>query len=195
MKSFIALLLCIAPLFAEIASGNTAPAFTLKNQDGVEVSLGDYKGKVVILEWVNFGCPFVRKFYDGGEMQRLQAQAKKDGVVWLSINSSAEGKQGYYDAAGLKSKLAEEKAVPEHYLLDTKGDVGRSYGAKVTPHLYVINAEGILVYQGAIDSLKSTKASDIPLATNYVLEALKAIAAGKPMEPSSTAAYGCGVKY
>ena len=128
-------------------------------------------------------------------MQRLQAQAKKDGAVWLSINSSADGKQGHYDGAGLKSRLAEEKTVPEHYLLDTKGDVGRSYGAKVTPHMYVINAEGVLVYQGAIDSIKSTKASDIPLATNYVLETLKAIAAGKPMEPSSTTAYGCSVKY
>jgi peroxiredoxin len=195
MKTFAFLLLITSIAFAEIKSGDSAPDFTLKNQDGKDITLADYLGKTVVLEWVNFGCPFVKKFYEVGEMQRLQTQAKKDGVIWLSINSSAKGKQGFFDKSSLKTQLAKEKITSSHYLLDTNGNVGRLYGAKVTPHMYVIGPKGTLVYQGAIDSIRSTKASDIPKAKNYIVEALKAVKAGIDLAKTETKAYGCGIKY
>lgn len=189
-------LLSIAPLAAAgVKTGEAAPDFVLVNQNGESVKLSDLKGKTVVLEWINFDCPFVKKFYAGGEMQRLQKAAAADGVVWLSINSSAPGKQGNFDPESLKARMAKEGALPAHYLQDSEGLVGRRYAAKTTPHMFVIDAEGTLVYQGAIDSIRSVKAADIPKATNHVVAALEALKAGKPVAQGKTKPYGCSVKY
>ncbi|MBI4569057.1 MAG: thioredoxin family protein [Planctomycetes bacterium] len=172
-----------------------APAFTLTDHTGKAHTLADYKGKTVVLEWINYDCPIVRKHYDGGNMQALQKKYTEKGVVWLCVNSSAKGKQGYFEGDKLKERIEKEKGSQTAYLLDTKGAVGRAYGAKATPHMYVITAEGVLVYMGAIDSIPSGKKEDIAKATNYVDAALTAVLAGKPVEKQVTEAYGCAVKY
>lgn len=195
MKILIFLLLGLTPIFAAVKSGDQAPPFELKNQDGETVRLSDFKDKIVVLEWTNYECPFVKKFYHSGKMQELQTDAKAKGVVWLSINSSAEGKQGHFDKETLKTRKVEEKANPNHYLVDADGKVGKLYGAKTTPHMFIIDSSGALAYQGAIDSIRSTKAKDIPKATNYVAEALEAVMKGKAVAKSKTTSYGCSVKY
>ncbi len=172
-----------------------APAFTLMDQDGKSHSLSDFKGKVVVLEWVNFGCPFVRKHYDSGNMQKLQKDYTAKGVVWLSVSSSAPGKQGYFEADELKQRLTTEKSVPTAYLIDADGTVGKAYGAKTTPHMYVINKEGVLEYAGAIDDIASTDVDDVAKAKSYVSASLDALMAGKEVPVKSTKPYGCGVKY
>lgn len=182
-------------LVAGVTSGQPAPDFTLPGVDGKMHSLSDHKGSFVVLEWVNFDCPFVKKFYGSDTMQKLQADYKAKGVVWLSIVSSAPGKQGHLDAETAPARIAQEKAQPSAFLLDPSGEVGRLYGAKTTPHMFVIDSEGTLIYQGAIDSVRSTKAQDIPIATNYVTDALDAAMNGQPVPTSETKAYGCSVKY
>jgi peroxiredoxin len=172
-----------------------APAFTLTDSNGKAHSLSDFAGKVVVLEWINHDCPFVKKHYDKGNMQALQKEATDKGAVWLSICSSAEGKQGYQTAEG-HNKLAKEKGSnATAILIDADGKVGKAYKAETTPHLYVISAEGKLVYQGAIDDKRSTDAADIATSKNYVREALAAVWEGKPVAEAKTKAYGCGVKY
>ena len=180
---------------AEVTTGAAAPDFTLTDTSGTSHNLSDFKGKVVVLEWVNHGCPFVVKHYSPGNMQGLQADYTSKGVVWLSICSSAEGKQGYYTAEGWQKLNAEKGGKATAILLDPEGTVGKLYGAKTTPHMYVINAEGTLVYQGAIDDKPSTDSDDIPGAKNYVKAALDEVLAGKPVTIGQTKPYGCGVKY
>lgn len=175
--------------------GKAAPAFQLTDLDGKTVRLADFKGKFVVLEWVNFDCPFVRKHYGSENMQKLQKAYTGKDVVWITINSSAPGKQGHLTADEAKEITAEEGASPTRFLLDPKGVTGRAYGAKTTPHMYVIDPKGKLLYNGAIDDKASTKVADIPTSKNYVVAALDAAMAGKPVELATTKPYGCSVKY
>jgi hypothetical protein len=179
----------------EVANGQPAPGFTLISSEGKEVALSQFRGKTVVLEWVNFGCPFVKKFYGSGEMQRLQKEAAGKGVVWLSICSSAPGRQGYIPPENLAAEVKAQGVASTAYLADSDGKTGRAYGAKTTPHLFVINPEGNVVYQGAIDSIESAKPEDIGRAANYVRLALEETLAGKPVTVAQTKSYGCSVKY
>lgn len=183
------------PLVAAQKTGQQAANFTLTNAYGKRVSLNQFRGKTVVLEWHNPGCPFVQKHYDSGNMQRTQAAARKQGVVWLSINSGAKGKQGYMSGKQAAALIKKEKAQPSHYLFDRDGSVGKLYGARTTPHMYIINAKGILVYQGGIDSIPSAKVDDIKKARNHVTGALNEIAAGKAVSVKRSRPYGCSVKY
>lgn len=180
---------------AEVKNGGAAPEFTLADTKGVSHKLSDFKGKYVVLEWVNHGCPFVVKHYRGGNMQSLQKAQTAEGVIWLSICSSAEGKQGHMSSEDWNKKVEETGSAPTAVLIDEDGSVGKMYGAKVTPHMYVIDPEGLLIYQGAIDSIKSTNAEDVADAKNYVVEALSQHKAGQEIAVPQTQAYGCGVKY
>lgn len=175
--------------------GAMAPDFTLTDAAGKSHTLSSYKGKWVVLEWVNYDCPFVKKHYDSGNMQKLQKAALDKGAVWFSINSSAPGKQGHFEGAALTKRIADAKAAPAAYLIDADGKVGMEYKAKTTPTMFVINPEGKVVYAGAIDDKASTDQEDVPTATNYVTAALEAGMAGKVVQTSSTRSYGCGVKY
>jgi len=175
--------------------GQPAPDFTLMDSNGAKRSLSDLKGKVVVLEWVNFECPFVGKHYGSGNMQKLQKAYTGKGVVWLSINSSAEGKQGYFAPDKINALMKEKGAAPTAYLIDADGAVGRAYGAKTTPHMYVIDAKGSLIYAGGIDDTPSTDQADVPKARNFVSAALDEALAGKPVTTASSTPYGCSVKY
>jgi hypothetical protein len=176
--------------------GEAAPAFTLTDIKGVTHNLSDFKGKTVVLEWVNPECPFVVKHYEkSNNIPTLQKAATADGVVWLSINSAAAGKQGDFDAAEVAAWSAKTNAAPTAYLRDSDGKVGKAYGAKTTPQIYVINAAGTLVYNGAIDSIRSADAADIAKAENFAAAALAAVKTGKPVEKATTQPYGCSVKY
>jgi peroxiredoxin len=194
-KALFILLAATAIANAEVSIGQPAPDFTLTNCEGKKVSLSDYKGKVVVLEWVNHGCPFVVKHYGSGNMQKLQADATAKGVVWLSICSSAPGKQGHATPADAQKKCAETQSAATAYLFDESGEVGKTYSAKVTPEMYAIDTNGVLVYHGAIDDKKSTNPGDIAGAKNYVAAALDEVLAGKPVSTPKTDAYGCSVKY
>jgi peroxiredoxin len=191
----MALMMAVSAAFAQVNNGEAAPEFTLTDTGGTSHNLSDFRGKYVVLEWVNHGCPFVVKFYQPGEMQRLQAQAAADGVVWLSICSSAEGKQGHMSNDEWNEKIEASGTAAAAVLIDEDGAVGKLYGAKVTPHMYVIDPEGILVYQGAIDSIRSTDSADIEQAENYVMAALAQHKAGEEIVNAQTQAYGCSVKY
>lgn len=175
--------------------GKTAPNFKGTDTKGREQTLSQYKGKTVVLEWTNIDCPYVHKHYESGNMQALQKEAAADGVIWLSIASSAIGKEGYYGADESNKWMADRHATPTARILDPTGVIGHMYGAKTTPHMFVINPKGTLVYSGAIDSDDSFKPETIATATNYVREALKSIKAGTPVKVSSTKSYGCSVKY
>lgn len=173
-----------------------APDFTLTDSHGKSHTLSQYQGKIVVLEWVNFGCPFVRKHYNGKNMQALQQKYTAEDIVWLSICSSAPGKQGYYESnAELNEKLAEEGHEASAYLIDASGEVGKIYNAKTTPHMYIINKEGSLVYGGAIDDKPTTRLEDLKSANNYVSEKLDILIAGNRVDPETTQPYGCGIKY
>lgn len=197
MKKLVAFLVLLsAPALASAPQINQpAPAFTAKAADGSSVSLADYAGKTVVLEWTNHGCPFVKKFYGAGKMQALQKTATDEGAIWLRVISSAEGKQGNLSAEEAIAKAVQQHAAATHTLLDATGALGKLYGAKTTPHLFVINEKGVLIYKGAIDSIPSPNADDIKVATNYVSAALAAIKAGKLPSVQETKSYGCGVKY
>lgn len=175
--------------------GDAAPAFREANTAGKEISLADFKGKTVILEWTNDGCPFVQKHYNSQNMQKTQAAATKDGVIWLSVISSKPGAQGHVDGARAGKLTADRGAKPTHVLLDPDGSMGRAYGAKTTPHIYIITPDGKVGYNGAIDSIKSNKVEDVPKATNYVTAALVSLKSGKAPDPALTVPYGCDVKY
>ena len=172
-----------------------APNFTLKDFNGKSYNLSDFKGKYVVLEWINFGCPFVKKHYNSGNMQALQKKYTEKDVVWLSICSSAEGKQGYYAAKDLASVTEEHGIKSTAYLLDESGEVGKLYDAKTTPHMYIINPEGILIYAGAIDDKRSTDVADVKTANNYVSAILDDCLTGKKVDSKATTPYGCSVKY
>jgi peroxiredoxin len=177
------------------AVGQPAPDFSLSDSNGARHDLSSLKGKFVVLEWVNFECPFVQKHYGSGNMQKLQKAYTGKGVVWLSVNTSAPGKQGNYAPAEINAKLKASGASPSAYLMDTEGSLGKAYGAKTTPHMYVIDPKGTLVYAGAIDDKPSTDQSDIAGARNYVAAALDEAMAGKPVTTAASQPYGCGVKY
>jgi peroxiredoxin len=185
----------VANALQEPAVGSPAPAFTLTDTKGKQHKLADFKGKYVVLEWVNFGCPFVKKHYGSGNMQATQKKAVDKGVVWLSVCSSADGKQGHMEADEWNEQIAERKLASTAVLLDESGAVGKTYGAKTTPHMYIINPAGVLIYKGAIDDKPSTNQDDIPGARNHVLAALDESLAGKPVSMASTTPYGCSVKY
>lgn len=179
----------------DVAIGAMAPGFTLTDTQGRTNTLAIAKGKFVVLEWINPDCPFVRKHYDSGNMQKLQRQYTAKGVIWYSVCSSAAGKQGHYPADQWQALTREKSAAPTAVLLDADGQVGHLYGAKTTPHIFVIDPEGKLIYRGAIDDKASTKQEDIPTARNYLAEALDAAMAGKPVTTPATQSYGCSVKY
>ncbi len=181
--------------FAEPEIGQAAPDFTLSASDGKTYHLTDFKGKFVVLEWFNKDCPFVKKHYGSGNMQKLQETYLHKGVVWLSICSSAPGKQGYMNKAETVQERITDKVRSTASLMDPTGKVGRAYGAKTTPHMFIVNAEGNLIYKGAIDDNNSPDPADIPKSKNYVAEALDAALAKKPVPTPSTQPYGCSVKY
>ena len=175
--------------------GQPAPDFALKDTSGKTVRLSDFKGKHVVLEWTNPGCPFVRKHYDSGNMPATQKDAIDHAVVWLSINSTAKASGDYLPPAALAHWLHERKGVATAVLMDEEGTVGKSYGARTTPHLYIVNPQGQLIYAGGIDSIPSARPADIEKATNYVKVGLGEALAGKPISAATTAPYGCSIKY
>lgn len=179
------------------ATGAAAPAFSGVTSAGETISLADFAGKTVVLEWTNDGCPFVKKHYatPPANMQTLQKSAAADDIVWISVISSAKGEQGHADAARANELTASRGAAPAHVVLDEAGTIGKLYGAKTTPHMFIITADGELAYDGAIDSKSSAKVEDIAKATNYVTAALEDIEAGRPVATPVTKPYGCSVKY
>ena len=197
MKSLIALLLLVSVNAFALTTGEPAPNFTLAglNPKAKDVSLADFKGKIVVLEWLNHGCPFVRKHYDSGNMQSLQKKYTDNNVIWLSIVSSAPGKQGHVNRDGAIKEKKDNKSSATDVLLDPTGKVGQLYGAKTTPHMYIIDKAGKLVYQGAIDDQPDTDKNSIAGAKNYVDSALSEIMAGKEVTAHTTKSYGCAVKY
>jgi peroxiredoxin len=180
---------------AKPAIGQPAPAFTGVDSKGRTVSLADLRGKTVVLEWTNDQCPYVQKHYGSGNMQRLQAEAAKEGVVWLSVISSAPGAEGHVTPAKADALTMSRKASPAHVLIDEKGTIGRLYEARTTPHMFVIDPQGTLVYMGGIDNRATTDWQDIGRATNYVRAALDAVKAGKPVPTPIARPYGCSIKY
>lgn len=184
-----------AAAWAAPSVGAPAPAFSAVDSNGKTVSLTDYKGKHVVLEWTNDGCPFVKKHYSSGNMQGLQKEFTAQNVVWLSVISSAPGQQGHVDGAAANKLTTTRGAAPTAVLLDPKGDLGRLYGAKTTPHLFVIDPAGKLEYAGGIDSIASPDAADISSATPFLKVALTEALAGKPISTPVTKPYGCSIKY
>ena len=189
------LALAAAGALASAVVGQPAPAFSAVDTSGKAVSLADFKGKHVVLEWINPGCPFVQKHYGAGNMQATQKEATASGVVWLAVNSTAEGASDYRKPADMAAWMQQQKAAATATLMDVDGKVGRAYGARTTPHMYVIDPKGLLVYAGAIDSKPTANPADIPGATNHVKAALAETLAGKPVTVASTRPYGCTVKY
>lgn len=188
---FFAAALCLAG----VASAAPAPDFSLPAADGGTHALADHRGRYVVLEWLNHGCPFVRKHYASGNMQALQERLTGQGVVWLSVVSSAPGKQGHDTPAGHLATAREKGSRATAILLDETGTAGRAYGARTTPQMVVIDPDGELVYQGAIDDRPTADPADVPGARNYVLAALDAARTGRPADPAVTQPYGCAVKY
>jgi peroxiredoxin len=192
---FCLLMLAAGAGHAAAKVGEPAPGFTLPGSDGKSYSLADFKGKYVVLEWTNHECPFVKKHYNSGNMQSQQKELTGKGAVWLSVISSAPGKQGHVDAATASALTRARAAAPTAVLLDPSGEVGRKYEAKTTPHMYIVAPDGRLIYMGGIDSVPSSDTDDIPGATPYVKVALAEAMAGKPVANASTKPYGCSIKY
>jgi peroxiredoxin len=184
----------VAPRAQAVQPGETAPTFSVVDSAGKTRTLGEFAGKTLVLEWTNDGCPYVQKHYETGNMQKLQREAAGDGVVWLSVISSAPGKQGHVDGKGADKLTQDRNAAPSAVLLDPTGAMGKAYGARTTPHMYVI-ADGKIAYQGAIDDKNSSKHETVQGARNYVREALAAVKAGGAPAVKATQAYGCTVKY
>ena len=177
------------------AVGQPAPDFSLTDTAGKLVRLSDFRGKHVVLEWTNPGCPFVRKHYGAGNMQALQREAAAKGVVWLAVNSTEPNSGDYLKPTQLAAWMTEQKAAPSATLMDEAGSVGQSYGARTTPHMYIVGPQGTLLYAGGIDSIPSSRVDDIKTATNYVRQSLTEALAGKPISTPVTKPYGCSVKY
>lgn len=190
-----ALVLSGGEAVASVATGAPAPAFSVQDANGATRTLAEFRGRTVILEWTNHGCPYVRKHYDSRNMQTLQQEAVADGIVWLQVISSARGEQGYLDAAGARARVQTDGAHPTATLLDPTGAMGRAYGATNTPQMFIINGEGVILYQGAIDDRPSARPASLEGATNYVRAALADIEAGRPVRTPTTTPYGCNVKY
>ncbi len=191
----LALILSTTIAMAAPKVGAAAPDFTGVDSTGKTVKLSDFKGKMVVLEWTNHGCPYVQKHYGSGNMQKLQKTTAADGVVWLSVVSSAPGRQGHVDGKAADKLTRSRGAQPTAVLLDPEGRIGKLYGARATPHMFVIKKDGTLAYMGAIDNKPSANPTDVKSAVNYVTKALGQIAAGKAVDPAVTRAYGCSVKY
>jgi peroxiredoxin len=187
--------LAATPAFASPTVDQPAPAFTATTADGKSLGLDSLKGKTVVLEWTNHDCPFVKKHYESGNMQSLHKDAAAKGIVWLQVISSAPGKQGHVDAATALKLNSARSATPAHVILDPEGKLGKRYGAQTTPHIYIIDATGTLVYKGGIDSLATADKADIAKAEPYVANALSSLAAGKKIAANNTKPYGCSVKY
>lgn len=183
------------PAAANVLPGQKAPDFTISDTHGKTYSLSAEKGKFVVLEWFNYDCPFIRKHYNSGNMQALQKKYTAKGVLWFSINSSAPGKQGNYPPEAINRMAKERGTASTAIFLDPDGRIGKMYGAKTTPHMFVINPKGVLVYEGALDSIASTDVADVSRADNYVADALDAAMAGRAVAVAMTKSYGCSVKY
>ena len=195
LSLFAAGLVASTVALAAPTPGQPAPNFRAVDTAGKPVSLADFKGKYVVLEWNNPSCPFVQKHYDSGNMQALQKRYGAENVAWLSINSTAESSSEYLPPAKLAAWFKQQNAAPTAILMDANGDVGRAFAAKVTPHMYVIDPNGTLVYAGAIDDKRSTNPADAKTANNYVAAALADAKAGKPVSKATSNAYGCTIKY
>jgi hypothetical protein len=178
-----------------VETGAHAPAFSVRDANGTARTLDEFRGRTVVLEWTNNGCPYVRKHYDSGSMQTLQREATAQGVVWLQVISSAPGEQGYLDGASALARVRTDNAAPTATLLDPTGVMGHAYGARNTPHMFIISPDGVLLYQGAIDDRPSARPASLEGAHNYVRAALTDIAAGRPVQVVQTTPYGCSVKY
>ena len=189
------LLACVASAALAATVGQPAPAFTATDPSGKSVSLADFKGKHVVLEWVNPGCPYVVKHYSSANMQGTQKDATAKGVVWLSVNSTAAEHGDYKAPAAMAQWMQSQKAAATATLMDADGKVGRAYGARTTPHMYIVDPKGTLVYAGAIDSKPSSNPADVTTATNHVKVALSEALAGKTISQPTTRAYGCSIKY
>ena len=198
MKSLLsALMLAALPALAATTAvvGQPAPAFSVTDSSGKAVSLAEFKGKTVVLEWVNPGCPYVRKHYDSANMQTTQKGATDKGVVWLAVNSTAQGHYDYKKPADMAVWMQSQKAAATHTLMDSDGKIGKAYGARTTPHMYVVDAMGTLAYAGGIDDTPSANPADVKTAKNHVNAALGDVLAGKPVTQAVTRPYGCSVKY
>jgi glutathione peroxidase-family protein len=202
MKRYFATILGFTFLLAALLSqawavriGERAPDFTATDSNGQTHKLSEYAGKFVVLEWHNRGCPYTQKHYTSGNMERLQREWTGRGVIWLTVISSAPGKQGYVSAADENSYVKEMKAAPTAVLLDSTGALGHLYDAKTTPQMIIINPQGVMIYDGAIDDKPTTDTADISGAKNYVQQALEEATAGKAVSVASTRPYGCSVKY
>jgi peroxiredoxin len=180
---------------AQARVGAAAPAFTLPDSNGRTVSLADFKGKTVVLEWSNHECPYVGKHYRGNNMQALQKKWTAKNIVWLTVLSSAPGKEGYVTGAEANKLTVERGAAPSAVLLDPRGTVGHAYGARVTPHMYIVSGDGLLLYAGGIDDKQSARLEDLKTARNFVDDALTEVSQGKPVSVTTSRAYGCSVKY
>ncbi len=193
LTSIVGAFALVTATAAEI--GQAAPAFSAKDLKGEQVSLESLRGKTVVLEWVNFTCPFVKKHYSSGNMQKLQEDAAAKGVVWITVNSAAEGKGGYMETSKMSEAVTEQGGKAAHFVMDTDGKIGKSFDAKVTPHMIIIDKEGVLKYDGAIDSKATTEVADVATADPIFANALTAVLAGKEAENAKNKPYGCGVKY
>lgn len=191
----VALGLVSLPALAAATVGQPAPSFTLTGADGQKHSLGDYRGRIVVLEWTNPGCPYVGKHYKSGTMQKLQAETTGAGAAWLRIDSSAAGQEGYVEAKDAAAQVARDKSHETEFLVDPDGKVGHLYGATSTPDMMVIDASGVLRYSGAIDDAPSADPATLVNAHSYVRDAVAAVRAGKSVDPAVTQPYGCSVKY
>ncbi|HTK85965.1 MAG TPA: thioredoxin family protein [Patescibacteria group bacterium] len=191
----IALLFLASPAFAGAEVGQPAPDFTGKDTMGREQHLADYKGKIVVLEWSNPGCPYVQKHYETGNMQTLQNEEIKKGVVWLTVVSSSKGREGYMSADEANDYMKKVGSTPTARILDSSGEIGKLYGATATPHMFVIDKDGVLQYAGAIDDRPSADHDTVAGAHNYVHAAIDELEAGKPVDTSMTQVYGCSIKY
>ncbi|MFZ3213225.1 MAG: thioredoxin family protein [Terriglobales bacterium] len=191
--TLVLMALSTAALAAKV--GEPAPNFTATDSNGQTHTLAAYHGKFVVLEWHNQGCPYTQKHYNSGNMERLQKEWTQKGVIWLTVISSAPGTQGYVTAEQENDYLRRMNAAPTAALLDPTGDLGHLYGAKTTPQMFIINPEGVLIYDGAIDDKPTTDQADIPIARNYLAQALNEAMAGKPVSTPTSRPYGCSVKY
>ncbi len=201
MKTFfkfisIIYILSFAASSQAVTVGESAPDFKVRDVEGEEVTLSGQKEKIVVLEWTNHKCPFVRKQYDSNSMQAMQKKYTEAGVVWISVNSSGEGREGHFisDDDAIKS-IEEHQASPTHYIRDVNGDIGKSFRATTTPHMFILDKDGKIVYAGSVDSIPSANKDDVAKAENYVAVALDELLAGKEVSKQNTAPYGCSVKY
>ena len=192
---FIMAMMIALPAVWGAKVGEAAPDFTATDSNGNVHKLSEYRGKFVVLEWTNRGCPYTQKHYNSGNMQRLQKEWTAKGVIWLTVASSAPGRQGYVTAAEENAYLKQVNAAPTAVLLDPTGALGHLYDAKTTPHIFIINPQGTLIYNGAIDDRPTTDVSDINGAKNYVTAALNEATSGKPVSVATSRPYGCSVKY